>query len=129
MKMKNILGFGKRGLLIGMLVIVIVSWVNGSKEALPLTVWLTASFIYGASSEIFNCEKLNLLSSTIIHFLFSYVVTVSACAILNYAGSILLCAKNCLVFFIIIYAIIYITIYISEVIQTKKVNDKLKEKF
>lgn len=129
MNLKHLWPYARRGLLIGMAILLAMQWIDPADHriATEMTVWLIASVIYGVSTMLFNVERLSLLAATVLHFLLEYVVTVLCCLYLGYGATLEEAALGCLPLFVVLYVLIYVGSFISIRIQMKRINQKLQK--
>ncbi len=128
--MKKAFGYLQKGLSIGAVVstllLILLQGMDGT--LLQVLVWLCASAAYGLISLIFETERLNFLTATIIHFVLCASVTIGAGAFLRYSESFWGLAKGILPTFLIVYAIIYTCSYFGTRANARKINEKLQVK-
>lgn len=129
-KIFDIFHFGIIGTGIGAIITTVCLYFMAGEicKTKEFAVWITASAFIGMLTMLMYFDKLNLITATSIHFVFSFGIVFSAALICGYGGSIIEIIKNILPLFLIIYFVIYITILLISKSNEKKINNSLKEK-
>ena len=129
MKIKNTLIACITGIGVGMPIsILCISLLGGWDDTVKeIFVWLTASAVFGVLSLIFNIEKLNLITSTILHCFGCLAVTCGACTINGYSDNFFEIFISVLPVFAVVYIVIYTLAMVSAKMQAKKINASLNK--
>lgn len=131
MKIKDFILAMITGIGIGIpITIICMISIGGFNEVIKeFLVWTVASALFGVLSVLtFKNEKLNLITSTIIHCIGCLGITVGTCAIIGYSSNVLDILLSVAPVFVVVYAVLYGVSLISMKINARKANEALKEK-
>lgn len=104
-----------------------IAVMNGMDDTIrQVLVWLAASAVFGIISGIMCMDFANLPVRTVIHFALCFLLAVTVGDFLDYSTGWFAGAKAMLPAFLLIYMVIYISVYSVRIVQTRRLNQRLK---